>query len=182
MKSLVVWGLVLVAMLASPVIYADNVGVAYNEETSRVTYQNLNRSDWYKFYINADVVQPDTSNVTTATRMVGHVGNEVVHVAGMGTFAKGYNATMVGLGVDLLDKQLLGVDVGMRNDGDKGLFAYWGVGRWGFSSDGFVDTNGKTYLARGNLLYGVAKKLRVGYEAEARGTDVMHSLRIKVDM
>lgn len=171
-----------VAMLMVPVSYADNVGVAYNEDTSRITYQNLNRSDWYKFYINADINNPDTGRVSTATRMVGHVGNEVVHVSGMGTFAKGYNATMLGLGIDLFDKQLLGVDVGMRNDGDNGLFAYWGVGKWGFSSDGFVDTNGKTYLARGSLLYGVAKKVRVGYEAEARGVNLMHSLRIKVDM
>ena len=159
---------------------AANVGVAYNEEATRVTYQHLYRSDISKFYINSDINNLDTTKVSNVTRLVAHGGLDSLHLSAMGTFSNGYNATMVGIGYDYLDKQLLGFDVGKRNNGDTAVFVYWGIGNRFAVSDGFMDTDGKTYIMRGNLLYLISKTIQAGYEVEIRNDIPIHSFRVKV--
>lgn len=173
---------VLVATFVVCKAQADNIGIAHNDDVSRITYQSLTREDTHKFYINADIVNADTDRTKVATRLLGHIELSGFHVSAMGTFATGYNQTLVGVGYDFLDTQLLGFDVGRRRDGDNALFGYWGVGNKHFSSDGFIDTNAKTYSGRGNILYNVNKTLKVGYELGVINDMPLHSLRFKVSL
>jgi len=156
------------ALLLTPSIaLSAQFGVALTDDQKRINMQSLNRTDTYKLYYNLDIYDAqESADTRVATRLLGHYGNKNVHFSARGTYAYKYEDTRVGVGFDLLDKQLLGVDMLFKQDDTTAFFGYWALNHNKFMSDGFVDYKAGDYSGRANLMYNVYKKFDVGYELQ----------------
>lgn len=168
------------ALLLTPAVaLSAQFGVALTDEQKRINMQSLKRTDNYKLYYNLDIYDPQKGNDTrVSTRLLGHYGNKYVHMSVRGTYATGYEETRAGVGFDLLDKQLLGVDMLFKQEESTAFLGYWGLAHNKVMSDGFVDYKEGDYSGRANLMYNVYKKFDAGYEYQ-HGKQDYHFVRLR---
>lgn len=168
--------LLLITMLTmSCTAFAGSIGAVCSADDCRLNMQMLERDKGNKLYINYDQGQSYSS-----AKVIAHVGNDELHLSAIGSFRNGKSNYIAGFGVDFSSNHLLGVDLGIDDSGLPNAFAYWGIPVIGrYSSDGFIQLNGDTSTARGNLMYNFSR-YATGYEVTLVDGKPTHELKAKV--